>query len=40
MDWNLDNGRSIWPQLAQQLARRRYYYKKARVVLKSKLHLG
>lgn len=25
---------------AQQLARRRYYYKKARVVLKSKLHLG
>ena len=22
MDWNLDNGRPIWPQLAQQLARR------------------
>ena len=25
---------------AQKLARRRYYYKKARVVLKSKIHLG
>lgn len=22
MDWNLDNGRPIWPQLSQQLARR------------------
>ena len=22
MDWKLDNGRPIWPQLSQQLARR------------------